>query len=86
MWEREMAERLEVAGVAGVLGEAGGGALDVADAFEGFAAFREQEGFCEKRGDDVLAGGEGGEVAQRVEDPVAQQARAHRRGGAVEHA
>ena len=80
-------EGLEVAGVAGSLARGGrGGALDVADALQGFAAFREEEGLGEKGGDEVLAGGRGVEVAQRMEDPVAQQARAHRGGGAVEHA
>ena len=80
------AEGLEVAGVAGVLRQTGGGSLDIADAFEGLAAFREQVGFCQERGDDVLAGGESGQIAERVEDPVTQQARAHGCGGAVEHA
>ena len=77
---------LEIAGVAGVLGEAGGGALDIADAFEGLAAFGKEVGFCEKCGDDVLAGSECFQIPQRVEDPIAKEACAHGGGGAIEHA
>jgi hypothetical protein len=66
------------------LGEAGGGALDVADVFEGFAGFREEERLGEEGGDVFLAGGEGGEVAEGVEQPVAEEASAHGGLGAVE--
>jgi hypothetical protein len=37
-------------------------------------------------GDKVLAVGDGGEIAERVEDPFAQEACAHRSEGAVDGA
>ena len=35
-------------------------------------------------GDQVLAVGDGGEITERVEDPFAEEARAHRSEGAVD--
>ena len=74
----------EVAGVAAALGEPAGGALDVANVFEGFAQFGEEVGFGEELFDGVEAGVEGVEVTQGMEEPVAEFARAHGGGGAVE--
>ena len=68
---------MEVAGVAGVLGEAGCGALDVADVFERLAGFGEKEGLGEKGGDDFLALVEFGDVAQGMEEPIAEESAAH---------
>ena len=79
-------ERLEVAGITGSLGEAAGGAFDVADVFERVAKFGEEVGFGEEGIDEVESGGEGSEIAERVEDPVAELAGAHRSRSAIEDA
>ena len=84
MRSREVARVFEVAGVAAALGEAAGGALDVANVFEGLAEFGEEVGFGEELFDSVEAGVEGVEVAEGMKEPVAELARAHGGGGAVE--
>ena len=78
-------EGFEVAGIAGSLGEAAGGAFDVADAFERVAKFGEEVGFGEEGIDEVESGGEGSEIAERVEDPVAELAGSHRGGSSIEN-
>ena len=76
----------QVAGIAGALRESAGGALDVADVFERFVEFGEEVGFGEEGIDEVEAGGELVELAEGMQDPVAEFASAHRGGGAVENA
>ena len=77
-------EGFEIAGIAAALGETPGGALDVANVFEGFAEFGEEVGFGEELFDGVESSVEGVEVAERVEEPVTELARTHGGGGAIE--
>ena len=79
-------QRDEIAGVAGGEAEAGDGAFHVADVAEDVAYRGEAGGVIMESGDEVLAVGDGGEIAERVEDPFAEQAGAHRSEGAVDGA
>ena len=59
---------------------------EVADRLQQPAYRRARVGRVDQRGDRVLAGGDGAGIEQRLEQPLAEQAGAHRRHGLVEHA
>ena len=84
MFERGL-QRLEIAGIPGALRKATSGAFDIADTFERLAKFGEEVGFGEEGLDEIESGIEGGEVAEGMKNPVAEFARAHRSGRAVEN-
>jgi len=77
---------LQVTGIAAGLAEAGEGALNVADGFQAFAEFGEDEGRVDEGFHQILTFPQGGEVAQGFKDPIAKPARAHGGGGAVHRA
>jgi len=79
-------QRDEIPGVAGGEAEAGDGAFHVADVAEDVAHRGEAGGVIMQGGNEVLAVRDGGEIAERMEDPFAQQAGAHRSEGAVDGA
>ena len=81
---REFCKHQQVARVAAGLVEPRHGALDVADALERLADLAQQERLGEQLGDEFLPLPERLESAERMQDPVAQPPRAHRRDRAVE--
>ena len=81
-----MRQLLQIPCVSCTLREAASGAFDVADVAQSFAAFREHERFGDQGGDEILALLQQGNVARGMKDPLTQQARAHRRVGAIHHA
>ena len=72
-------------GHAGALGDAVDGALHIAHLAERLAQLGAHECLVHAAGHSGLAGLERGQVEQGLGDPAAQQARTHRRAGAVEN-
>ncbi len=80
------AQHLQIARVAAGLREAAHGALHVADGLQRLAELPSRNGSASRSTDHLLARAERREIAERMQNPVAQFARAHRRDGAVERA
>ena len=76
----------EVTAIAAALTEAAAGAFQIADFLQQGADLAEQKRFCQECGDHFLALGELAQVAQGMQDPVAQFAPAHGSAGAVQGA
>ena len=77
---------MQVARVAAGLREPADGALEIADALQRLAEIAEDEWLAEQIADEILPLAQHGEVAERMQNPVAQFPRAHRRVRAVEAA
>ena len=85
MFERG-AQHHEVASVSAGLREASDSALEVADAFQRLSHVAEDERIAQQIADEILPLAQHCEIAERMQDPVAQFPRAHRRVRAVEAA
>ena len=83
---QRLAERLQVSAVPAALAEPADCALDVPDTLERRAHLVQQRRPVDERGDHPLARAQRIDLAQRPQDPLAQLARTHRGGRAVERA